>query len=239
LTGEAASDGSVAFGLNVNFSLDPSHGFALSRRPLAQAGAVHAVVYRDVNDNGVHDPYEPLEKGALVTTGTVLADHPTNANGTVTVGGLTAYQPITVGVDQSSLKDPMLVPKQALQVVVPRPGIPAEVEIALVGGGDIEGAIVKSAELGFEGLDLELVDAGGKVVGTARTDFDGFFLFDRVAYGTYTIRIAKDSAATARLIADLGLTVQVTVDKPVVRTGGIHPRPIPQIASAGMTQASR
>ena len=239
LTGEAATDGSVAFGVNLNFSLDASHGLTLSRRPLAQAGSVHAVVYRDLNDNGVRDPAEPLEKGVLVTTGTMVSDHPTNASGAITVGGLTAYQPITVGLDQASLSDPMLVPKKALQVVVPRPGIPAEVQIPLVGGGDIEGAIVKSAELGFEGLDLELVDANGKVVATARTDFDGFFLFDRVAYGTYIVRIAKDSATSAKLTEDLGLTVHVSVDKPVARTGAIHPVPLPLIASAGAQQATR
>jgi hypothetical protein len=239
LTGEAATDGAVAFGVNLNFSLDPGHGMSLSRRPLAQSGSVRAVVYRDLNDNGVHDPGEPFEKGAVVTTGTSVADHPTNVQGAVIVGGLTPYQAIAVGLDQSSISDPMLVPKKALQVVVPRPGIPAQVEIPLVGGGDIEGAIVKSADLGFEGLDLELVDSTGKVVATARTDFDGFFLFDRVPYGAYAIRISKDSAATAKLLADLNLTVQVSADKPVVRMGVIHPRSIPQIASAGVTQASK
>jgi hypothetical protein len=238
LTGEAATDGSVAFGFNLNFSLDPTHGLSFSRRPLAQAGAVRALVYRDLNDNGVHDPAEPFEKGVLVTTGSMQADHPTGANGAVTVGGLTAYQPITVGLDQSSLADPMLVPKKALQVVVPRPGIPAEVQIPLVGGGDIEGAVVKSAELGFEGLDLELVDGSGKVVGTARTDYDGFFLFDRVPYGTYTIRIAKDSAAAAKLLQDLGLAVQVTSDKPVARMGAIYPKSLPVLASASADAAT-
>ena len=59
----------------------------------AQAGAVHALVYRDLNDNGVHDPNEPFEKGALITTGTVQAERPTDAGGSVTVGGLTAYMP--------------------------------------------------------------------------------------------------------------------------------------------------
>src|SRR5205807_10228597 len=111
LTGEAATDGSVAFGINLNFSLDPSRGLALSRRPLAQAGAVHALVYRDLNDNGVRDANEPFEKGALITTGTVQADRPTDASGSVTVGGLTAYMPLAVGLDQTSLPDPMLVPK--------------------------------------------------------------------------------------------------------------------------------
>ncbi|HWI88793.1 MAG TPA: carboxypeptidase-like regulatory domain-containing protein [Sphingomicrobium sp.] len=238
-TGEAATDGSVAFGVNLNFSLDPSHGLSFSRRPLAQAGAVHAVVYRDLNDNGVHDPTEPYEKGVLVTTGTMVADHPTNAQGAIIVGGLTAYQPITVGLDQSSLSDPMLVPKKALQVVVPRPGVPAQVEIALVGGGDIEGAVIKSADLGFEGLDLELVDSAGKVVGTAQTDFDGFFLFDRVPYGSYTIRVAKNSATRAKIIADLGVKAQVSIEKPVARIGIVHPQPVPQIASVGGIKATR
>jgi hypothetical protein len=238
LTGEAASDGSVALGVNLNFSLDPSHGLSFSRRPLAQAGAVRAVVYRDLNDNGFHDANEPFEKGALITTGTVQSEQATDAGGSVIVGGLTAYMPVAVGLDQASLSDPMLVPKKALQVVVPRPGVPAEVQIGLVGGGDIEGAIVKNGGLGFEGLDLELVDTSGKVVGTARSDFDGFFLFDRVAYGTYIVRIARDSAQAAKVLAELGLHVEITADRAVVRLGAIQPKPLPVIASAAAVPAT-
>jgi len=238
LTAEAATDRSVAFGMNLNFSLDPNHGLTFSRRPLAQAGAVHAVVYRDLNDNGVRDPSEPFEKGAVVTTGTVQADHPTNAKGAVTVGGLAAYMPVTVGLDQSSIADPMLVPKKALQVVVPRPGIPAEVQIALVGGGDIEGAVIKSAEIGFEGLDLELVDPSGKVIATALTDVDGFFLFERVPYGAYSIRIGKESAAAAKVSPELGLKVEVTAKKSIARLGAVHAQPAAVIASAATAAPS-
>jgi hypothetical protein len=238
LTGEAASDGAVALGLNLNFSLDPGHGMTMSRRPLAQAGAVRAVVYRDLNDNGVHDPAEPFEKGAVVTTGTVLADSPTDAKGATTIGGLTAYAPVAVGLDQTSLADPMLVPKTALQVVVPRPGVPSEVEIGLVGGGDIEGAMVKSGGLGFEGLDLELVDASGKTVATTRTDFDGFFLFERVAYGAYTLRIASDSAVAAKVASELGVRLEISDTKSVVRLGAIQPTALPLIASAATIPGS-
>ena len=232
LTGEAATDGSVAIGLNLNFSLDPMGGFSLSRRPLAQAGAVRALVYKDLNDNGVRDPSEPIQKNALVTTGNRLSEQPTNDKGLVTVAGLATYAPITVGVDLSSLDDPMLVPKKALQVVVPRAGIPAEVEIGLVGGGDVEGSIVKSGGLGFEGLDLELVDGTGKVVATTRSDFDGFFLFDRVPYGAYNIRISTDSAAAGQIATDLGAHFQVSSDKPIVRLGVIHVTALPALASA-------
>jgi hypothetical protein len=232
LTGEAATDGSVAFGFNLNFSLDPGRGFRMSRQPLASAGAVYARVYRDLNDNGVRDYSEPLEKGALVTTGTRLAERTTDADGVVMVAGLSAFTPVTVGIDESSLSDPMLVPKKALQVVVPRPGVPAEVEIGLVGGGDIEGALVKSGGIGFEGLDIELLDDVGKVIATTRSDFDGFFLFERVAYGSYRLRLTADSAAAAKLIAALNVTATVSPERSVARLGSIHVEPLPQLASA-------
>jgi hypothetical protein len=132
----------------------------------------------------------------------------------------------------------MLVPKQALQVVVPRPGIPAEVHIGLVGGGDVEGLIVKSGGLGFEGLDIELLDASGKVVATARTDFDGFFLFERLPYGSYSIRVARDSAVAAKISAELGTALRVTAEKAVVRLGAIPVTPLPVIASAAVAPAS-
>ena len=232
LTGEAASDGSLAFGINLNFSLDPRHGIAVTRRPLAQAGEVRATVYRDLNDNGARDPSEPAEPGAMVTTGTQQAEKATDSKGAVVVGGLIPFRPVAVGIDLTSLADPMLVPKKALQVVIPRPGVPADVEIGLVGGGDVEGALVKSGGLGFEGVDLELVDAGGKVIGKTRTDYDGFFLFERVAYGSYTIRVAKDSAAAAKISADLGLHFIVSPDKSVVRLGTVEPVNQPHLAQA-------
>jgi hypothetical protein len=240
LSGEAASNGDVAFGFNLNFSLDARNGITLSRRPLAQGGLVHATVFKDLNDNGLLDPGEPLEKGALITTGTRQAERKTDANGSVTVGGLTPYMPVPVGIDTTSLDDPMLAPKKALQVVVPRPGVAADVLIPLVGGGDIEGALMKSGELGFEGIDLELVDSSGNAVATARTDFDGFFLFERVAYGRYIVRVSAASASAAKIASDLGIQVEVTADRSVVRLGRVQPKPPLNLAAAsGMPVGSR
>ena len=236
VTGEAASDGSVAGGFNLNFSLDPRHGFMLSRRPLAEGGMVHATVFRDLNDNGVLDAGEPLQKGALITTGARQVERTTDAKGSVVVGGLTPYMPIPVGLDSTSLEDPMLVPKKPIQVVVPRPGVAADVQIALVGGGDIEGALIKNGEQGFEGVDVELVDPAGKTVATARTDFDGFFLFERIAYGRYALRVSASSAAAAKIARDLGVELKVTPEKPVVRLGAIHARLPNRIASAGSAE---
>ncbi len=231
LTGEASSDGSVAVGFNLNFSLDSGRrGLSPSRQQLATAGAVRATVFRDLNDNGRRDWGEPAEKGALITTGARLAERTTDARGHVLVAGLTNYVPVAVGIDTSSLGDPMLAPKTALQVITPRPGIAADVEIALVGAGDIEGAVVKDGGEGFEGLELELIDASGRVVTTTRSDYDGFFLFERVAYGHYVIRISAESAKIAGVATGLGLTASVNAEAPVARLGAVKVIKNPAIA---------
>src|SRR5690606_40102559 len=91
---------------------------------------------------------------------------------------------------------------------------------------------------GFEGLDLELVDEPGRVVATTRTDFDGFFLFERAAYGRYTIRLLAETARIARLDPALGASVEISGDAPVARMGAIRVVPAQQIAQGAVAGES-
>ena len=172
----------------------------------------------------------------MITTGMQLSDEATDS---ARDGPRRRARRLSPGHDRrrhQQLADPLLVPRKAMQIVMPRPGVPAEVDIALVGGGDVEGALVKSGGGGFEGLDLELVDSSGKVVATTRSDFDGFFLFERVAYGRYTIRLDQASAEAARSSPDLDRSLEVTPEKPVVRLGAIPVSPLKRIAQNLETQ---
>ncbi len=217
---EGASDGSIAAGLGLSFSLGSSGGRPLlSREPLAAGGNMEATVFRDLDGDGRRGADEPAEPDAIITAGLQLSERATDARGSAMLHGLPAYQAVAVGVDTSSLKDPTLVPARAAQLVTPRPGVIARVEIPLVGGGSIEGAVLKDGGGGFEGLDLELVDSQGKVIATTRSDYDGFFLFDRVAYGRYRVRLTEDSAAAAGTSRELHAQVSVSGDTPSVRLG--------------------
>ena len=229
---EAGTDGSFAAGINLNFSLDSSQGgFKLTEQKMASTGIVEARVYRDINDNGIRDAAEPWEKGATITTGQRVSEEVTDQNGLIRVGGLQPFQPIAVGIDTSSLDDPSLTPRKALQVVVPRPGVAAQLEIGLVGAGDIEGILVKNDGRGFEGLDVELLDATGNVVTSTRSDFDGFFLFERVAYGRYSFRLSAGSAKAAGVERLIDKTVVISPEKTVVRLGPIRIQKASQIAT--------
>lgn len=220
---EAGTDGSFAAGVNLNFSLDQSDGrFRMTSQKLASTGTVEARVYRDLNDNGYRDGDEPYEEGAMITTGLRASEDATGKDGIVRVSGLQPHQPVAIGIDGSSLSDPMLTPRKALQLVVPRPGIATKVDIGLVGAGDIEAVIVQQDGRGIEGLDIELLDEKGEVVQTARSDYDGFILFERVAYGRYTLRVSADSARAAGVARAIDALAEVTPEKAVVRMGTIR-----------------
>ena len=220
---EAGTDGSFALGLNLNFSLDAgSGGMRLTSQKLATGGTVEARIYRDLNDNGRRDAREPWEEGAAITTGQRVSDDLSNKQGLVRVNGLQPYYPIAIGIDTSTLNDPSLAPKKALQVIVPRPGVAAKLEIGLVGAGDIEGMLVRNDGRGFEGLDVELLDEAGKVVASGRSDYDGFFLFERVAYGRYTLRLTTDSAKIAGVERAIGKVMEIGPNRTVIRLGAIR-----------------
>jgi hypothetical protein len=220
LSVEAASDGSLAAGLGLSFSLGSGGGRPrFSREPLAIAGNIEANVYRDLDGNGRRDPGEPAEPDAVITAGLQLAERPTDAGGRATLAGLQTYRPVAVGVDTSSLKDPSLAPAKAAQVVVPRAGVVAHVDIPLVGAGSLEGMLLKDGGSGFEGLDLELIDEDGHVVATTRSDYDGFFLFERVTYGRYRLRLTEASAKVAGVAAALEGGIIVSDGTPGVRLG--------------------
>jgi hypothetical protein len=239
-TVEAASDGSVAGGLNLSFSLDRgASGWRVSRQSLASSGSVRAQLFRDANGNGRRDSGEALEQGAILTAGNRPADRPSAKDGWASVAGLDNFRPVAIGVDTSSLSDPNLVPAVAAQVVVPRPGVSAELLIPLAGGGAIEGTLLKDGGSAFEGLDLELVDEAGKVVAVARSDYDGFFLFERVPPGRYALRLAEASQAAAKAIsASLRSEVELQPEQAVVRLGPIVVKAAPRIAAVNQEVVS-
>ncbi|MBB3764815.1 hypothetical protein [Sphingomicrobium lutaoense] len=222
LTAEAASDGSVAAGFNMAFSIDaPGGNFRPTAQTLARTGSIEAVVFRDDNDNGRRDPGEPLQEGALLTAGHHGEARPSNAEGLARVAGLQTHSPIAVGLDTAALDDPTLVARDGLQVVVPRPGVTAQLLIPLVGSGEVEGMLLGVSGLPREGVGLELVDRHGKVVAATRTEFDGYFLFEKVAYGDYRLRLASDSANVLAARLSKETRVSVHPDKPYLRIGTV------------------
>jgi hypothetical protein len=232
---EAASDGSVAAGLSLAFSLGPNPhngGIRVASEKLATSGQAFAVVYQDENADGIRQPNEPVQKDVELTAGLTAKGAPTDAKGRTVIDGLQPYEPVLIGIDASSLPDPFVQPATSGVVVTPRPGIPVIIELPLVSAGEISGNLQREGGKILSGVDIELLDKTGRVVKTTRSEYDGFFLFEFVPYGRYKLRVALLSAtvigveATLPGLAELGKTsgtvdLGIVIAKPAQRIAGV------------------
>ncbi|MFM2100190.1 MAG: hypothetical protein RLZZ366_1729, partial [Pseudomonadota bacterium] len=224
---EGASDGSAAAGLSLAFSLgpDPSGhgGIRMTSHHLATEGQADVRVFRDLNADGHYQAGEPLEKDVQLAAGRNPVDDLTGKDGHVIIDSLEPYQPVLIGIDASSLPDPLVQPATTGVVVTPRPGVAAIIDLPLVSAGEVDGTLTRAGGGTIEGVDLELVDVEGHVRAKTRSEYDGFFLFEGVPYGRYTIRIAQLSADAAKLRPTLSASVLVAGETPSVHLGTVVP----------------
>jgi hypothetical protein len=237
LTGqvEAASDGSLAAGLSVAFSLGPNPhngGIRVASEKLASSGQAFALVFQDENADGIRQPNEPVQKEVELTAGSTGRGAPTNDNGRTVIDGLQPYEPVLIGIDATSLPDPFVQPATSGVVVTPRPGVPVIIELPLVSAGEISGTLQREGGKVLSGVDIELLDKAGRVVKATRSEFDGFFLFEFVPYGSYRLRVAALSANIIGVeiglpgLAELGkasgsVELGIVTAKPAQRIAGV------------------
>lgn len=224
LRGDAtySSRGNVGLGLSLAMSFGPDPvggGWRASADKLAQFGEAAVSVYRDENGDGRRQPGEEPVEGIEIATGGGLEQSRTNASGMTVIDGLRPFTQVLVRIDESSIEDPLLYPKGRGVVLVPRPGVMARIELPLAPTGEVEGSLAGIDGEMREGVTIELVDSRGQVQARALSEFDGYFLFDRVPYGEYRLRVSAASAAALGARAELGTALRVDRAGPTVRVG--------------------
>ncbi len=221
---EAATDGSIAAGLNLAFSFGPdprNDGFRFSSNKLANSGQALAIVYRDKNRDGKRQADEELVENVELTAGQTTALMATDAQGRSVIDNLEPFRPILIGIDASSLSDPYVQPALPGVVVTPRPGIAATVELPLVSAGEVEGTLVRKGGGTLAGVGLELLDVEGRITHETKSEFDGFFLFEGVPYGAYQVRIQALSAQAIGVSPILNIRAVVDDDNQVAKLGAV------------------
>lgn len=228
--GFVTSRGGVGASVQLAFSLGPdpiSGGVRVTNNKLARSGQAAVTVFRDDNGNARRDPGEELLPDVLVEAGLRSTDAITGENGRAIVDDLRPFRPVLVGIDASSLDDPFLAPSTKGIVVTPRPGVVAQIELAISPTGEIEGSILNPSGVVQPGVRIELVDNRGAVAAETISEFDGFFLFQRVPYGQYRLRVAEEVANTLQVARPLLLSDGRRVfilgkDEDVIRFGTIR-----------------
>lgn len=222
------TDGTIGANLSLAFSLGPDPvkgGVRMTSQRLARSGQASVTVFRDDDGDGLLSPGEEPLEDVMVEAGLRFRDAVTAENGRTIVDGLAPFQPVLVGVDLASLDDPFLVPASKGVVVVPRPGVVTEVLLPISPSGEVEGTLLTPGGTPQAGAELELVDGKGAVVATTVSEYDGFFLFDRVPYGKYRLRLTAPVARKLQVREALAPSVAVNRTSEIARLGVIRLEP--------------
>ena len=189
----------AALTLNVSLARDPRSGrWQTQARSLAGRGAVAPLVFQDANGNGIRDSGEAPMEGVGFYANRASSEIRTSAAGTALVTGLPPYQDVDVAIAGATLEDPLAIPLTPGVRVVPRPGHVALLDFPVLISGEITGTVRR--RVGDEtheaaGVELQLVDATGRVVLRARSAYDGFYDLTRIVPGEYDLRVSPEQAA--------------------------------------------
>ena len=184
--------------LGMSFGRNPVNGhFFMARPGLSGGGAVVARAFRDTNGDGRFDDGDTALPGVDFSTGSQHAT--TGSDGTAFLGGVGDGNRTGVVIDAASLPDITLAPASEGVEVLPRPGRIHVADFPVVELSDVEGtAYFGGADSGaghaVSGLVLRVFDRDGKQVAHARTEADGYFLFEQLRPGDYEIRLDAGQA---------------------------------------------
>ena len=168
----------------------PDGNYTFSSRQKRNHSPVRAQVYIDRNADGeFNDGDEPVE-GARLNIGFGSNQAEANENGMV-IANAPTDELVNISLDTASLADPYLVPTNEGFSTVPARGSVVETSFAVVETGAIEGTVFREDnDRIVAGLTLTLHDENGEqVVDPIVSAFDGFYAFEFVRPGTYSVRV--------------------------------------------------
>lgn len=172
---------------------------------VARSGAVLAEMFVDDDGDGTRDPTEAGVEGGRFIVGAALRREETDASGTVLIGGIAPGPAVDVETQLSSLTDFTLRPARTGDRVELRPGEIRHLSMPLRPTGSIEVQVVLVAgdqRTPRSGVTVVLRDPQGREAARARTDFDGFALFEGLTFGAYRAEAAGQTSAVLTVTRD-------------------------------------
>ncbi|GAB5458260.1 MAG: hypothetical protein Hens3KO_12900 [Henriciella sp.] len=216
LSASAGADdkGMVTAGVRFSVSLfhDTSMGRYVTAAPgLSRSGAVRAVVFDDIDGDGVYGEVDKLQSDAGFIVGQSLRSERTSRRGDAVLGELQPGALTNIELKQSTIEDPFLQAAQPGAAVIARPGLVIDVPFALTATADIDGIVTMQAGSNatpVSGVTVEAVDEAGITLASTKTEYDGYYYIDGIAARSVTIRVAQEalneiSAQAAPVLVEL------------------------------------
>jgi len=175
--------------LRATFSLAPygSNGdYIASSRNLSNRAALNARVFLDKNYDGLLDNEDDFIQDAKVNIGRRETDG-SKGNGLATYLGSPRNEYENITLDQDTLENPYMLSGASGYSAVLRPGTMITADFPVIETGLVDG-VIETMQGPLAGVRVQLVHSGN-IIDTVSTAFDGYYIFEYVEPGKYTIRL--------------------------------------------------
>ena len=189
---------SATLSFRLGLARDPHTGSFYTRaQGTAAFGAVSSQAFLDTNGNGIRDSGEKTVANASFLVNEAHAPGVTDAGGVALLTGLPEGVDAHITLNPSSLEDPLMASGRPGVRVTPRPGHTVQLEVPIVSLSEITGTVYRfqgGAASPWPGVNLELKDAGGRILKTQRTAYDGFYTLSELPSGSCTLGLSQAEA---------------------------------------------
>ncbi|MEM1087447.1 MAG: carboxypeptidase-like regulatory domain-containing protein [Pseudomonadota bacterium] len=217
--GRLDGSGSWTAGLRLSTALfydDTRKRYRTATSGLTRSGAVQLNVYDDLDGDGTFSNGDvPMTGTSFIVEQSIRAEE-TDQSGSVVMSGISSHRPVNVELSLGSLDDPFLQPLEPGIGVTVRPGQVISADVPLTMSGDAEATVILirgDARMPVAGVVVEAVNAAGRVIGSAMTEYDGYVYLDGLPVGDLTLRVSEDALKAAGGKAD-SVNITLTRDEP-------------------------
>ena len=205
---------------NISLGREPYSGTWIPEyRPIASQGSLSVQAFVDKNLNGSKDSDEQAVPTIKVQVNGGKVPQKPQDSGVVFITGLEPYRELDVDLAVESLEDPLWHPAIIGKRISLRPGHTAKIDFPIIITGEIDGTAYFSIgqnKQGVSGVVIELVDLNNNIVKTAKTEYDGFYLLDKIPAGKYELRVSREQTDKLGLLPVQPTFVVVETDNPIV-----------------------
>lgn len=178
--------------LRASTSLGPygsSGGYNMVSESQRGLSPVRGHAYLDKNLNSTFDEGDEPIEGAQMNVGGRLSDEDSDETGYMVARKNTRSGLNNIELASSSLADPYHAPAVPGYSIALRPGTIPEIQFPVIETGAIDGTILDLNGEAVQGINIQLVDDKGNVAAVTQSAFDGFYTFEFVRPGTYTVQV--------------------------------------------------
>lgn len=171
------------------YNLDPNQR--------SSSGSIRARLFDDINGNGTFEQGEDLLSGGIIRATQYRSKATSNEGGIAWIEHTKSWLPTDITYEENTLNASSMRYSGDPIAVAVRPGKVTEIDLPFTRTGDIDGTVFRKLRNGqkkpIRGAIVIAKNSAGDIIAENRSDFDGYFSFDGLLPGNYSLGVRNET----------------------------------------------